>query len=144
MEQLRKFLLGIKEFYFPAVRRISYRAILLPVVVGLLLIGGASIIRQPQLLSPAPNTTITRTPVFRFQPVRNLFYQGYTVELVYPLTQEEVPLRISEEGAVVVVNVPYRLRRQATVELRITIRKGIGPLTLWQKQFKYKFVTSFQ
>lgn len=142
MDKLKHFLIDLRELYIPAGRRIPYRVFVVALVVVVLIITASSVIRSPNLISPAANSQISRTPVFRFTPVKNLFYKDYNVELRYAGERVEILTSVFEEGEIVVVTTPGTLRKRADIELLITINKGLGPIKLWDKTFTYSFKTS--
>lgn len=142
--------IGIKSIidYFkenwPRGYSIPYKYIILPVIAVILFVMGSSFIRSPENVYPKPGSTISRQPYFSFLPVRNFLYKDYSVKLLYPDSGEEIPISVYKSGNTVNFTVPQSLRRQARVELRVKINKGIGPLPLWSKSFTYSYTTSYE
>ena len=108
-----------------------------------MLVLGSSVIRAPEILEPKPNTTISRTPVFKFRIIKNVFYKDYEVELRYSGSGGDIRKNVFEDDGIMVVTVPATLKRRSKVELVIKINKGINPITLWSKSFSYKVITTF-
>lgn len=128
----------IKENW-PRGYKISYRYILLPLIIVFILILGASFIRKPELVTPVEDSVISRTPIFKFRPVGNLFYKGFEVEL----KSDKVKLQeyVYEDNGLVTVTTPELLPRQSNIELVVKIKKGFGPFAIWSRTYIYRFKT---
>jgi hypothetical protein len=123
--------------------RIPYKFIVLPGLIIFFLLLGSSFIKPPHNISPVPGSTISRTPVIRFNIVRNLLYQGYEAGIKYA-NGGEIQQTVSEGGGgVISIYTPAILNRQSGLVLTIKIKKGMGPVTFWSKEFKYSYTTGF-
>lgn len=144
-EQLQKIvvhlLLDFKELYIPAGEKLPYRALIIPLVLLIVLSWMFSVIREPVLVYPAhDNDQIEQNPIITFRITKNMWFKTYEAQLQYG-GEDPIEAEITEEEGMVQLIPRTTLRRRTQVKLIISIKKGIGPLSLWQKTFSYTFNT---